>query len=92
MLSELIKFMDRQFGRASMLAKLSLVFNIALSYVIIVLHENDKQMKNELIKSYSDKYTEQNDLMIRLKLLKESTSSPNELNHKIDQIAEDQKQ
>ena len=89
MITELIKFLDKQFGRASMLAKLSLVFNIALTYAVIVFYENDGKMKQELIKAYSDRYLEQKELTLKLGILKNSTdhSTTQEIKEDIDAIS-----
>lgn len=80
----------KQFERASMLAKLSLIFNIALAYVIAILHSNEDSLRKEIIECHARRYDDLNDLMVRLNYLKgkvENDTPNNQLSKEIDSIA-----
>lgn len=95
MLKASLQFFERQFGKASLMAKLSLIFNLALAYTITVLHNNEGALTAELIKCHASKYTDFNDLMVRMNLLKAKVTdeAPTaEIKKDIEEITKLQKQ
>lgn len=77
-----------------MLSKLSIIFNLALAYVVTTLHEDAKTMNLEIISCHAKKYDDLNNLMVRLNYLKGKVSDDlpsSQIKEEIDHIVNQQR-
>lgn len=77
-----------------MLAKLSLVFNIVLAYVVAVLHQDEGVLQKEIVACHAERYKDLESLMVRLNFLKAKVDNEyptEEISKEIQKIAKDQK-
>jgi hypothetical protein len=62
-LFESLNWLFRQFGRASMLARLSMLFNIVLGYSVMKIHENEDSLRREVIKCHELRHSDMQMMM-----------------------------
>ena len=91
---QIFKLIERQFSKASMLAKLALIFNIALGYVVGILYNKTESLSEALISCHAKSREDLDDLFIRLNFLKhkiKEEGGPSVLNKEVDQIIKEQR-
>lgn len=58
-----------------MLSKFSLIFNIILCYAVVILHQNEERLRDEIVHVHLMRYTDMEKLLERMDVIKAKVSS-----------------
>ncbi len=90
---QFLRFVARQFGHASMLSKFSLIFNVILCYAVIILHQNEGKLRDEITRVHLMRYEDMQTLLERMDVIKTKVSSNSidikDIDSAVNQIKED---
>ena len=87
-MKSLLVLFNRHFGRASLVAKFSLILNIGLAYSVQGMRTQESQLISDLIKCHSSKYQDLSSMIEKLGLIKESTTNP-EIRSQLTEVIQD---
>ena len=75
-MKNLFALLNQHFGRASMVAKFSLILNIILAHTVQEMRNNEDGLIDALILCHGSKYKDLSEMLVLMDLLKGKITSP----------------